>query len=160
MVLTEARARTRSGGSRRVAAFTLIEVVLVIVLVTTLTLAGASRMTTAVAGSSLLGDAHRLQMRLLDLRQRAFVSGLRHQVVFSPSTASYQLLEQTSGTFRVFETDTLSPGVELVSTSLPSNLLEYAPRGRAVAGGSVWLAMEQSTRRLDIATGSGFVSSF
>ncbi|MBI3890382.1 MAG: prepilin-type N-terminal cleavage/methylation domain-containing protein, partial [Candidatus Wallbacteria bacterium] len=125
---------------------TLVELLLTIVLVGTLSSVAVTQMAGTTPKVVLMGELNRMRAKIYLQRNRAAANGLLQRVTFDPANSRYQLLADSGAGLSVAETVALKPGVVLLSTTFGANNLDFKPGGAPAAGGSVALQADTSVR--------------
>lgn len=140
-------------------AFTLIELVLVVILVlltVTILPALTERLYRPVA---LEAAALQFEADIRHTRQLAIAQRTSHAVEFAVGSCSYSIVRDPGGARETEGTESLPHGVTVASTTLPGERVQFDLIGSAISGGQIILRVPGSgeTLRITIAAGSGTV---
>lgn len=139
----------RSHGTlSRTAGFTLLEAVVTLALVATLT-AGLALVQREVAASMRLYWAgQQVSLELQRARLRSVAENTDYRVVFTVGADRFQVQRSTGGTFVASGADLVLPaGVWTASCTAPGQTVRFRPRGNAATFGTIALRNDQGDER-------------
>ena len=156
-------ARAERDPAARPSAFTMLEMVMVIVIVAILAMVIVPRLGTSLSTLPLYGEADKLRSRIREMQSRAVMGNKAYKIIFYPTNDNYtvQYWDAGSSSYVNYEVGVvIGNHIDLASTSYTSDTVVLDRFGSPDQdGGTIVLQnVSGTTRTLTVAAGTGHVS--